>query len=256
MIAPSVRPPPPPLLRSVLDVAETRGWSIGSLSRWFAPFLPGFVDAALRSGGSVRVALAGRAAVALALDYPAERTATVFGTTVEAVRALADPLRGRAVFSELRIDPRSEVYRILSVELAELAPPVFRHPVRLLEPREVPSLLAGLRGAYGRADEPWAQQLRASEEAAFAATVDGVPAGVAWASVAGTHARLHSVWVAPGFRRIGVGSDLLFARLLWARTEGARSAISEIAAGNDASLATAARAGMRPVGEMYLKVAP
>jgi len=230
-VAPS-RPLPAPLLRSVLDASETDGWSLPDVSPWFGPFLPAFVRATLRAGGSVRAALAGRRAVALAL-----------------------PLRGRAVFSELPLDGRAETYRIVSVDLDSVPPAVFRHPVRLLDPAEVPGFLAGLRGAAGRPDEPWARQLRGSEESAFGATVDGTPAGLAWAAVAGGHARLHSVWVAPRFRRLGVGSDLVFARLLWARTEGARSAIAEIAAGNAASLATVARAGFAPVGAMYLRAA-
>ncbi|HTW56004.1 MAG TPA: GNAT family N-acetyltransferase [Thermoplasmata archaeon] len=253
-VAPS-RPLPAPLLRSVLDASETDGWSLPDVSPWFGPFLPAFVRATLRAGGSVRAALAGRRAVALALDDPAERSATVFGGREDAVRALALPLRGRAVFSELPLDGRAETYRIVSVDLDSVPPAVFRHPVRLLDPAEVPGFLAGLRGAAGRPDEPWARQLRGSEESAFGATVDGTPAGLAWAAVAGGHARLHSVWVAPRFRRLGVGSDLVFARLLWARTEGARSAIAEIAAGNAASLATVARAGFAPVGAMYLRAA-
>jgi len=51
---------------------------------------------------------------------------------------------------------------------------------------------------------------------------------------------------------MGIGSDLLFARLLYARDAGACEAISEISERNAASRAVAERAGMRVAGTVFL----
>lgn len=245
-----------PVVRSVLEADELDGAALAAVSATFGPLLPSFVRETLRHRGAVRLAVAGRSIVGLALDDPPERSATVFGRDPVAVKELARPLGSHAVFSELPLPPVAESYRLLRADPARAAAHRFRHPVRPADAAELPTLLARFHGAVGRADEPWAEALRGSEEVAFVAEVDGRAAGVAWLLVAGTHARLHSVWVAPRYRGIGVGTDLVAARLLWAGAAGARSALCEIATTNGPSLAAATRAGFAPAGEMYLRVPP
>ena len=62
---------------------------------------------------------------------------------------------------------------------------------------------------------------------------------------------MHSLAVRPMYRHLGLGTDLLFARLLWARAAGARSVLSEIADQNLPSRAVAEAGGMRRVGEIF-----
>ena len=67
----------------------------------------------------------------------------------------------------------------------------------------------------------------------------------------GAQARLHSLTVRAPHRRLGIGTDLLAARLLWARRMGCERILSEIARDNMPSQLIALRAGMRRVGEIY-----
>src|SRR5277367_3349642 len=57
-------------------------------------------------------------------------------------------------------------------------------------------------------------------------------AGVGWLSIVNRIGRLHSLYVRPQFRRIGIGEDILFARLLWLKSKNARRAFSEISRNN------------------------
>jgi hypothetical protein len=58
--------------------------------------------------------------------------------------------------------------------------------------------------------------------------------------------------VNPQYRRIGIGEDLLYARLLWLKLKENRLAFSEISENNIASSAVARKANMLPCGHVYM----
>jgi RimJ/RimL family protein N-acetyltransferase len=57
--------------------------------------------------------------------------------------------------------------------------------------------------------------------------------------------------VHPRYQRLGIGTDLLTARMLWLQRSGGRQVVSEIYGGNLASRTAAERAGMALVGQMF-----
>jgi hypothetical protein len=61
--------------------------------------------------------------------------------------------------------------------------------------------------------------------------------------------------VKPQYRRIGIATDLFYARLLWLKMKGAKSVFSEISVNNIASSGVEKKANMLPCGGrvyMYL----
>ena len=74
---------------------------------------------------------------------------------------------------------------------------------------------------------------------------------MSWVTTVGPYARGHSFLVHPRFRGVGIGTDLLRARMEWLRSLGARQVVSEIYDGNRASFIAAERAGMACVSEMF-----
>ena len=76
-------------------------------------------------------------------------------------------------------------------------------------------------------------------------------AGLGWLSIVNDIGRLHSLHVKAQFRRIGIGEDILFARLLWLRSKRARSAFSEISRGNSPSSRIAGKGRMKPSGTIF-----
>jgi len=230
--------------RFVLDLPD--------LSDWFNPFLPRFALDAERCGGEVRVMRDGERLVGLLVSDPVERIATVFTRS----RAIAEKVvRSRGsygVYCEFWLGPGGEVYDIFGARLdPERARIRFRHPVRELRDSDIPALLDLIREVEGPVNPRWFEGLPNANEAGFEVEVDGRLAGAAWVSRAGAHARLHSLAVRVPYRRLGIASDLLHARLLWAVRNGVTEAISEIAQPNFASQQVALRGGMHRRGQVY-----
>jgi GNAT superfamily N-acetyltransferase len=222
------------------------------LSPWFNPFLSHIAQETRRCGGEVRVFRDGRTVVGLTVSDPAERVATVF-TRSRPIAEVAIHGRGPyGMYSDFSFDSAAEPFAILSTSTEAPAPPHrFRHQIRPFSSEDIPGVIDLMREVYGAVNERWVGGLPTVREAGFVAEVNTRLAGVAWLSRVGTHARLHSLTVRAPYRRIGLGTDLLFARLLWARKAGVETVISEIAEENVGSQAVAALGGMRRVGEIY-----
>ena len=227
-----------------------------SLSDWFDPFLPLFAREAVACGGQALVAVQHEAVVGLLLTDPAERTASVFARGPGVAARLAGSAEGFSIFTEADLGAPSEEYTVFTADLATEPAPTLRHPVRVVSRSGFDRVVALLEEMYGPPTARWARVAREEGETCLAVEAGGSLAGVAWVQVVGSQARLHTLSVRTGFRRTGIGSDLLTARLLWARQAGATRAVSEISEHNPASRAVAERAGMRPAGRVHLYARP
>ena len=197
----------------------------------------------LREDGSV---------AGLLISDPVERVATVFSRSRPTAEAA---VRGRGpygMYSDFSFDPTADPFDIFRTTLDDPRPsPRFRHALRPFTGEDVPAVVELIREVYGVVNESWFVGLPSGSEAGFVAEVEGRVAGVGWVTRIGTHARLHSLTVRVPYRRRGLGTDLLLARLLWAEQAGAREVLSEIAEDNVGSQAVAVRGGMRRVGRIY-----
>ncbi|MGD1100156.1 MAG: GNAT family N-acetyltransferase [Thermoplasmata archaeon] len=222
------------------------------LSPWFNPFLAFFLRETERCGGEVRTVRENGTLAGLVISDPAERVASVF-TRSPSVAETAVRSRGPyGMYSDFPFDPSSEPFDILATSsCADVPSHAFRHQIRPFSKADLPAVLDLIHEVYGPVNDRWFDGLPSPSETGFVAEVDGRVAGVAWISTVGTYGRLHSLTVRAPYRRMGLGTDLLFARLLWARRVGAEEVLSEISEHNVASLAVAARGGMRQVGRIF-----
>ncbi len=226
--------------------------SLMGLSDHLGPFLPHFLRETLRCGGDARVHAASGRLVGLSLTDPAEGYGTLFTRTPALIEEALRGPKESLLYAELPVAAPREAYTVYAMDLANEPVHRFRHRVEIGGSdgdREVRELLLEV---YGRVNDRWLSAPARGPEHRFTVRVQTDLAGVAWVALVGRHARLHSVTVRPGFRGLGVGADLLFGRLLWARRSGASRAISEIADQNLPSRRIAENAGMRKVGPGYL----
>lgn len=238
---------------SDLTVAEVGARLAGvEISRWFDPFLRPFARETIGSGGRAMAATDSGRVVGLLLTSPAERSASLFTRSRAVAEQLARLPTERTIYSELDLGGSKERFAIFDAEVRRTPPHRFRHSPRLLAASELPAVGELLREVYGAPVDAWLGIAFAEGERCFGVEIDGTLAGVAWLLVAGRWGRLHTLTVRPGFRRLGVGTDLLAARLLFARQAGVVRAISEISERNGPSTAVAERCGMRPAGELFL----
>jgi GNAT superfamily N-acetyltransferase len=223
------------------------------LSPRFNAFLAHFAAEALRSGGEVRFVREGPALIGLLLADPVERVGSVLTRSRPLALSVVQSRSAMALFTEFAFSPPGETFEVLSVRFDAPTPPhVFRHRVRAVGPSDIPRVVDLAREVYGVANDRWFRDLDGATESGFLIEVDGELAGMGWVDLAGRAARLHSLAVRAHYRHLGAGTDLLFARLLWARHAGALEAISEIAERNTASRTIAVAGGMSPVGHVYL----
>jgi GNAT superfamily N-acetyltransferase len=253
--APPVAPSAPSRLRRVSDPLQLAGTPLVGLSEPFEPFLTHFAQETLRCGEEVWLAESEGRTKGLFLCHGGERVASVF--TRE--RAIADAffrLRDHiGVYSDFSLSPNAEVFHVYETPVVTAdVRPGFTHPVRAAREDDRPALVRLMTELYGTFDARWLDPVDRSGEKCFVVEVGGVLVGAAWVSVVPGNARLHSLSVRPGFRRMGVGTDLWSARVQWARLAGAARVVTEISEHNVASRAIATAGGMRPVGELFLSL--
>ncbi len=240
-------------IKAVTELGEARQLVFGDLSDCFNPFLPRFVREALLGGGEVWVSREDSVVDGLLLYNVIERVGSIFTRDARVARRLFDVKAAGAFFSEFSLSTKTEIYPVFAVEPTEGADThPFAHPVRMARRSEQPAIIRMLNEMYGPIDTRWLQIASREEERCFVVDVAGEIAGVGWVSVVGAHGRLHSLSVRPHYRRIGIGTDLWHARVLWAQKAGGRRVISEISELNVASLAIARAGGMRRIGQQFL----
>jgi ribosomal protein S18 acetylase RimI-like enzyme len=90
------------------------------------------------------------------------------------------------------------------------------------------------------------------------AQCDGGPAGLIWGKVEGTaqgqgpDVHVYQVWVAPAYRRNGVGKALLDAVIAWARSKHARAIHLSVALNAATATRLYLRAGFIAIGKPHL----
>ncbi len=243
---------PYPTVRVVTGPAEVEGLEGARLSEWFGELLPHFARETLRCGGEVALAPREGATEGVGLFSPGEQVTSLFSRSV----AVAAALRGRhpdaSAFADFPLAPGAERYLVLSAEPTGLRPDrPLAFPVRPAGARDEPAILSLIRTVHGRVDERWFDPSRPPAERCFVVELDGELAGAGCTTLVGSTGRLHSLSVHPRFRRLGIGTDLVRARLWFLFAAGARRVYSEIAERNAPSRAIAARVGLRPVGALF-----
>jgi GNAT superfamily N-acetyltransferase len=222
------------------------------LSEWFDPFLRHFCVESIRCGGAVGAAFEGSAVAGLFLYHPAEGTGSIFTRQRPVAEELFRWVDEAAIYTPWELAPGAERYLVYSVSLKEWrGVDVFEFAPRLARAEEGPGVVRLLERVYGDVDRRWLATQTGTTDRCFVAEVDGALAGVAWASLVNGEGRLHSLAVLPQYRRLGLGTELLRARLLWLRAASARHAISEIAERNAPSRRVAEREGMEPCDEIF-----
>lgn len=240
--------------RSVSSLDEVDKILLPSLSDWFDPFLPLFMKDAIRCGGGVQIAEGEeREARGVYLLSPAEKTESIFTRT----RCVAEHFLGLhnqlETYSEQEWRPGGDTINIMLADLRDWSQDhPFRNPIRVGTERDLPQVQELIREAQGPVDQAWFRTLPRPEETCFVSEVNGRIVGVSWLTVVGTSGRGHSLVVHPRYRRLGIGTDMLIARMLWLKGHGVAQVVSEIYGDNSIAQSTAERAGMTQVGRMFV----
>ena len=220
---------------------------------FFDPYLQYFVRQTLRVGGEARVAKDPDGSVTGLFIYDGmEKIGTIFTLS----RSDFDHFYGlrpfNILFAELETEHECEPFDIYTTKLPDyVLDHRFRHEVTSAQQHNMSEIERFMVSANPGINKNWVRVAFEDREMCFLVRLAGEIAGAGWVSVTNSVGRLHSLFVRPQYRGLGIGEDILFARLFWLRSRGVLSAFSEISSGNVASTRVAVKGGMAASGRIF-----
>ena len=100
-------------------------------------------------------------------------------------------------------------------------------------------------------NKKWVKVALKNRDRCYVVRLSNEIAGLGWVSLVNGIGRLHSLYVKPQYRRIGIGEDILNARLLWLKSNHAHSAFTEISRYNIPSSNNVMKAQMKVSGQVF-----
>jgi GNAT superfamily N-acetyltransferase len=220
---------------------------------FFEPHLRYYVKETLEIGGEAYVSKDSDGAIAGIFIYDdSERTGTIFTSSREVFERFYRLKSFESIFAELRTDHEYEPYDIYTLDLGDHSiAHRFKHEISVEEDRDIGEIEQFMVSTHHGLNRRWVNVALKDGDKCFTVRLGDEIAGMGWLSIVNSIGRLHSLFVQPQFRRIGIGEDIVNARLFWLKAKNAHSAFSEISRDNRSSSRIAMKAGMRPTGQIY-----
>jgi GNAT superfamily N-acetyltransferase len=220
---------------------------------FFEPYLQYYVKEILDIGGEAYSSrtLDGKISGLFIYDR-SEKSGTIFTRSREAFDLFYELRPFNFLFAELNTEHENEPYDIYKVEFGNtFIEHRFGHEISVAKRENMGEVKQFMISAHPGINGKWVEVALKDGERCFLVKLEDQIAGLAWASLVNRVGRLHSLYVNPQFRGLGIGEDLLRARLLWLRSNRARFAFSEISRFNAPSAKIATRAGMMVSGQIF-----
>ncbi len=236
-------------LSSVLDINLTlpKGFS------FFEPYLPWFVSEVLEIGGEAYLSRDSDGNISGLFIYDDfEKSGSIFTRSREVFDYFCGLKPFNFLFSELKTEVESEVYDIYSIDLENRdIIHRFSHEISMADSGSLDEIERFMVLAHPEMNRRWTGVALKNGDKCFTVRLDSEIAGLGWASFVKGIGRIHSLFVKPQFRKLGIGEDILYARLLWLKSKHARLAFSEISHNNIPSSRIASKAQMRVNGQVF-----
>ncbi len=220
---------------------------------FFEPYLQYFVKEALEIGGEVYVSRASDGVISGLFVYDDfEKSGTVYTRSSEVFDYFYALKPFNSLFAELKTELESEVYDIYSIELKHHdIVHRFSHEISMADLGQIGEIERFMVLEYPGINRRWMRVALKNGDKCFAVRLDGEIAGLGWVSLVRGIGRMHSLFVKPQFRKLRIGEDILYARLLWLKSKRAHSAFSEISRSNYPSLRIESKAQMTVADQIF-----
>jgi GNAT superfamily N-acetyltransferase len=220
---------------------------------FFEPFLQYFTREILEIGGEVYVSRDNEGAVSGLFMYDtAEKVASIYTSSREVFDYFYGLKPFHYLFAEMKTELENEAYDIYSIDFEKLAiDHRFTHEISMAGSSQTEEIERFMTLTHQRINRKWVKVALKNGDKCFTVKLGSEIAGLGWVSLVNGIGRLHSLYVKPQFRRLGMGDDILGARLLWLKSKYARSVFSEISRYNFSCLRIAAKEHMKVSGQIY-----
>jgi len=220
---------------------------------FFLPYLPYYVRETLEIGGQAYVSQSpSGTALGIFIYDDLEKTGTIFARSREVFDHFYRLKPFDSLFAELKTEHDCETYDIYNIDIEKLAfAHSFKHEISVARESQLHEIEQFMVLTHPGINRKWVGVALKDGEKCFIAKFEDEIAGVGWLSIVDGIGRLHSLFVRPRFRRIGIGEDILYARLFWLKAMRTRSAFSEISRENPSSSKIAVKGGMNVLGQVF-----
>jgi GNAT superfamily N-acetyltransferase len=220
---------------------------------FFEPYLRYFITEVLEIGGEAYVSKTPEGNISGLLIYDDfEKSGTVFTRSTEVFDFFYGLKPFNFLFAELKTQAASEAYNIHRIDLENNdIVHRFSYEISLVDDGQTSEIERFMVLANPGINRRWTRVALKNGDKCFTVRLDSEIAGLGWVSLVSGIGRIHSLFVKPQFRKLGIGEDILYARLLWLKSKHARFAFSEIAQDNFPSSRIALKAQMRVVGQVF-----
>lgn len=218
------------------------------------PFIKHFIRETLDVGGIAEIAFNDDKLVDCVYIFDTvERIGTVFTNSRILLNHYIEPASDCFLFCELKEDIENEPFSILELDLfsSDLIHS-FTNEVSLLGLSDTTEIKNAMNSIFRGMNLRWVESALRNGDRCFASKSGEEIMGLGWCSIEEKVGHLISLGVKPRYRKAGIGTDLLYARLLWMKDLGADRAFSEISDNNLASKDIALRAGFVERGKIFL----
>jgi len=221
---------------------------------FFDPYLEHYTKEVLDVGGEVYTAEDSENILGVLMYDGYEKTGCIYTRSREIFDHFCRLKPSSFLYAEIDAsDIPREVFNIQTLNLeGATINHGFRYEVSSPTPKEIERFMLA---THPNVNPLWSHVALMNGEKCFVVKLDGKIVGCAWVSLVNRIGWLHTQYVKPQYRRIGIATDLFYARLLWLKMKGAKSVFSEISANNIASSGVEKKANMLPCGGrvyMYL----
>jgi ribosomal protein S18 acetylase RimI-like enzyme len=220
---------------------------------FFEPYLRYFITEVLEIGGEAYVSRTSEGNVSGIFIYDDfEKVGTVFTRSREVFDYFYGLKPFNFLFAELRTEVESEVYDIYTIDLENHSiVHRFSNEISMADEGQISEIERFMVLAHPGMNRRWIRVALKNGDKCFVVRLGSEIAGLGWVSFVNSIGRIHSLFVKPQFRRLGIGEDILYARLLWLKSKHARSAFSEISSCNSPSVRIELKAQMEVCGQVF-----
>lgn len=239
---------------TISQIRNTSGLGFLPDLSFFQPYLYHYVREVLEIGGEVFVAKSSDGIISGVFLYDeSEKTGAVYTRS----RNVFDRFYGlrsfNFLYAEMKTEHESEIYDIYTVNVQGLTlAHRFSHEISVAERNDSTDLEQFMAFTHLAINKKWVNVALSNGDKCFVVRLGKEIAGLGWLSIVNNVGRLHSLYVKPQYRGMGMGEDILHARLLWLKSKRASLAFSEISRNNSPSSRIAAKGHMEVSGQMFL----
>jgi len=220
---------------------------------FFEHYLQYFIKEILEIGGEAYVSRTSEGGVSGVFIYDEfEKIGTIYTRSREVFDYFYELKPFNFIFAEMRTEVENEIYDIFTIDLENVSiVHRFSHEISMAEDGHIDEIEQFMASTHPGINRRWVKVALKNGDRCFTVRLSNEIAGLGWLSIVNGIGRIHSLYVKPQFRRIGIGEDILYARLLWLKSKHARSAFSEISRYNFPSSRIAMKGQMSVSGQIF-----